>query len=310
VTTVLAALPGGRANPEGLLRSLELVITRRLDGLLQGDHRGLLPGPGSEAGESRTYEPGDDVRRIDWPLSARSGTTHVRNTVADRELETWVVVDGSASMEFGTADCTKRDLALAAVAAIGFLTTRDGNRIGVALLDGDRVRIVPARTGRQALLALLHAVAVRDRAPDGTTVDLARGTRSLLGLGRRGGLAVVVSDFLGQGDWDRALRAVALRHQVLAIEVVDPRELELPDVGFLSLVDPESGQVREVQTSRGDLRARYSAAATAEREAHARAIRRAGASHLTLRTDRDWVADIASFVRASRRTAASKAASR
>ena len=127
----------GRRDPRKVLQTLELTVTRRLDGLLQGDHQGLVPGAGTEADEAREYEPGDDVRKIDWPLTARSGVVHVRNTIADRELETWLLVDGSASMEFGTADSTKRDLALAAAAAIGFLGGRGGNRIGALVLDGD-----------------------------------------------------------------------------------------------------------------------------------------------------------------------------
>jgi uncharacterized protein (DUF58 family) len=121
------------AGSEESLRRLELLVTRKLDGLLQGDHQGIIPGGGTEAGEGRVYQPGDDVRRIDWNLTARSTVTSVRDTVADRELETWLVVDGSASLDFGTADCSKRDLAQAAAAAFGFLTCRAGNRLGAVV---------------------------------------------------------------------------------------------------------------------------------------------------------------------------------
>jgi uncharacterized protein (DUF58 family) len=293
---------GDHADPERLLRGLELEVTRRLDGLLQGDYQGLVPGQGTEAGESRLYEPGDDVRRIDWPLTARSGNVHVRQTIADRELETWTLVDASSSMEFGTALGRKRDYAVAAVGAIGFLTARAGNRIGMALLEGDRVHIVPARPGRAALAALLRDAATRDPAPEGREVDLASGIRKLANLGRRGGLAVVASDFLCQSPWPKALRMLAVRRQVLAVEIIDPRELELPAVGYLTLVDPETGRVRDVQSADGGLRARYAEAAAAQRAANATAFRGAGASHLVLRTDRDWVRDIVAFVVASRRT--------
>jgi uncharacterized protein (DUF58 family) len=307
MSTQLIALPGGRDDPERVLRGLELTITRRLTGLLQGDHQSLLLGPGSEPGESRRYEPGDDVRRIDWPLTARSNVAHVRTTIADRELETWAVVDGSSSMEFGTALCTKRDLALAAVAALGFMSARPGNRFGVVLLDPSGTHVVPARPGRAALMGLLRTVATRPTAAEGSQVDLAAAIRLLQHPSRRRGLAVVVSDFLCDSPWERALRAAALRHEVLAVEIIDPRELELPDVGFLTLVDPETGRLREVHTSRGELRARYAAAARAQRAATAAAIGRAGALHLVLRTDRDWLRDTAAFVLASRRTAMARA---
>jgi uncharacterized protein (DUF58 family) len=300
---------GARARPERVLRSLELAVNRRLDGLLQGDHHGFLPGAGTETGDARPYESGDDVRRIDWPLTARSGAVHIRDTVADRELETWVLVDGSASMEFGTATCRKRDLALAAVAAVGFLTARAGNRTGVVLLGGARPAVIPARSGRPALFALLHAVATRAATADGSRVDLAAGIDAMLHPPRRRGLAVVVSDFLCSSAWPRSLRYLAARHQVLAVEIIDPRELDLPSVGYLTLVDPETGRQRDVQTSSPGLRARYAAAAAAQRLANATAIRRAGASHLVLRTDRDWLLDTVAFVAAARRTRAPRSRS-
>jgi uncharacterized protein (DUF58 family) len=287
---------------ERVLRDLELAVTRRLDGLLHGDHQGLVPGPGTDLDEARLYEPGDDVRRIDWPLTSRTGEVHVRDTIAERELETWVLVDGSASMEFGTARCRKRDLALAATAAVGFLTARSGNRVGGILLEGDKAKIIPPRSGRLPLMALLHRVATRPVTADGTSVDLATGIARLAGPGHRRGLAVVVSDFICASPWPRALRAVAARQEVIAIEVIDPRELALPDVGLLSLVDAETGQHRQVQTASAALRARFAEAATDQRAQHAAAIRHAGASHLVLRTDRDWLLDVVAFVARHRRT--------
>jgi uncharacterized protein (DUF58 family) len=291
----------GAPRSEQVLRQLELQVTRRLDGLLQGDYQGLLPGPGSEPGESRVYRPGDDVRRIDWNVTARTTIPHVRDQVADRELETWVAVDCSASLDFGTALCEKRDLAVAAVGAVGFLTARIGNRLGAVVIGAEGVRRVPARHGRQALFALLHSLVVRPRAEQSAGgTDLAAGIRHLVQPPQRRGLAVVVSDFLAPDGWEKPLRALALRHQVLAIEVVDPRELELPDVGYLALVDPETGRRLEVPTGKASLRARYAEAAAAQRAAIASTIRRAGAQHLQLRTDRDWIRDIVSFVVSNR----------
>ncbi len=286
--------------PEAVLRRLELLVTRRLDGLLQGDYQGLLPGAGSEPDESRPYQPGDDVRRMDWNVTARTAVPHVRDPIADRELETWVLLDRSASMDFGTARCEKRDLALAATAAVGFLTLRAGNRLGAVALGQGGTRQLPARPGRQALLGLLWQLARLPSAPGDAATDLASGIERLAVPPRRRGLMVVVSDFLSETNWDRPLRALGRRHQVLAIEVVDPRELSLPDVGYLTLVDPETGRLREVQTSRRSLRDRYAAAAAEQRSHIAARMREAGASHLVLRTDRDWVLDIVRFVVAQR----------
>ena len=279
-----------------VLRRLELAVTRRLDGMLQGDYRGLVPGHGSEPGETRPYAAGDDVRRIDWNVTARTLEPHIRQTIADRELETWVVADFSASLDFGTADCEKRDLALAAMAAVGFLTQRTGNRTGAVVLEGERSVTLPARTGRANLQALLHRAlqAAKDDHPGAS--DLEGALRRLATASRRRGLVVVVSDFLAEGAWDRALRVLSARHEVLAVEVLDPRELELPDVGLLELVDPETGAVREVQTGSARTRERYAEAAAAQRDDIARRIRSAGADHLQLRTDRDWLLDLVRFV--------------
>jgi uncharacterized protein (DUF58 family) len=288
-------------RPEEVLRRLELTVNRKLDGILHGEHQGLLPGPGSEPGEARLYLPGDDVRRIDWAVTARTGEAHVRMPIAERELETWIVADLSASLDFGTADCEKRDLAVDALGAIGFLTTRVGNRIGGLVLHADGSTRIPARSGTQHLRALLLQVIKAPRGDGHGRTDLAAALREVDRLARRRGLVVVVSDFLSDPGWERALRALATRHQVLAVEVVDRRELELPDVGLLSMVDPETGAYLEVQTSDADLRRRFAEAAAAQRSAIASAVRVAGADHLQLRTDRDWLRDLVTFVDQRRR---------
>jgi uncharacterized protein (DUF58 family) len=288
-----------------VLRQLDLAVSRRLDGLLQGDYQGLLPGPGGEPGDGRVYRPGDDVRRMDWGLTARTTVPHVRETVAERELETWVLVDCSASLDFGTALCEKRDLAVSAVAAIGFLTARVGNRMGAVLLGDTGGSRIAARPGREALLALLHKLVTQPRAEGGRPTDLAAGLEMLLRPPRRRGLTVVVSDLLSPPGWERPLRMLAARHDVLVVEVVDPRELELPDVGFLTLVDPETGRHRQVQTASRRLRERYAAAAAEQRAGIARAVRGAGAGHLVLRTDRDWLLDVVRFTVSRRRRRAS-----
>jgi uncharacterized protein (DUF58 family) len=285
---------------ESALRALELAVRGRLDGLLQGNHLGLVPGPGSEPGEARTYQPGDDVRRMDWAVTARTTEPHVRETVADRELETWAVVDLSPSLDFGTASCEKRDLAVAALAAVTHLTRGGGNRIGAIVTTGERTVRIPARGGLAHARGLLRRVAETPRAPEGTRGDLAAAIEQLRRPPRRRGLVVVISDFLGEPDWERPLRGLSGRHELLAVEVLDARELELPDVGTVVLADPETGRQREVVTS--PLLCREFAAAAAEhRERVSATLRRCGAAQLTLRTDSDWIADVVRFALARKR---------
>lgn len=294
-----AAVLQDASRAEPVLGKLQLLITRKLDGLLQGDYLGLLPGPGTEPGESREYRAGDDVRRMDWPVTARTTVPHVRQTVADRELETWLAVDLSASLDFGTANCLKRDLAVAAAAAISHLTVRGGNRIGAVVGTGDQLNRLPARPGRKDAQGLLRAIANTPVRPG--RADLGALVDTLNRPPRRRGQAVVISDFLvPPAQWGRSLRKLAVRHDVLAVEIVDPRELSLGNAGVMEFVDPESGHLHEVDTGDAKLRGRYEAGAAAQRSAIAAAIRGAGAAHLRLRTDRDWLLDIVRFVAAQR----------
>ena len=195
---------------------------------------------------------------MDWPVTARTQVPHVRETIADRELETWAVVDLSASLDFGTANCQKRDLAIAGLAAVGHLTVHGGNRLGAVVTTGERVDRYPAHArpaGRRAAAALASSP---PRGPPAAGAgDLAAALETLRRPPRRRGLVVVISDFLGDSDWERPLRGLSARHELLAIEVVDPRELELPDVGLLTVVDPETGQTLEVPTGNAEFRARF-----------------------------------------------------
>lgn len=290
-----------RRNEE-LLRRLELVITRRLNGMLHGDHRGLTPQVGTEPGEERLYLPGDDVRRIDWNVTARMQTPYIRQTIADRELDTWILCDLSASIGFGTAQCEKRDLVLAAAAGIGFLAAGEGNRIGAVLATPERTRVIPARGGRPHLLGMLREI-MHTEPPRSGSIDLEAAMHSMGALARRRGLCVVISDFLAEPGWARGLRRLTSRHDVLVVSVLDPRELELPDVGLLTLIDVESGQMREIQTGSRKLRTRYAEAAAAQRAQTESELRRAGADLLELRTDRDWFRDMVTFVVERRRRA-------
>ncbi len=292
------------APAEPLLRRLELTVRNKLDGLLQGNYLGLVPGPGSETGDSRLYFPGDDVRRMDWPVTARTLVPHVRQTIADRELETWLIVDLSPSVDFGTALIEKRELVLAAITAVVHLTVRGGNRVGAIISTGETTQRIPARGGTAHARYLMRCVAQMPRADEGQRGDLASMLEQLRRPPRRRGLVAIVSDFLGDADWERPLRGLSGRHQLLAVEVLDPRELELPAAGLMTFVDPESGDQLEVQTSSADLRRRYASAASEQRTQIATMLRHAGAEHLQLRTDRDWLTDVVQFVIARRRNLA------
>ena len=270
--------------------------------MLSGDYLARAVGPGTEPAGARAYQPGDDARRIDWNLSARALAPHVRTTDADRELETWVVADRSASLDFGTARREKREVVLAALAAFGSLSVRAGNRFGVLVAGGEKLLRIPARSGPRALMAALAAVYDTPRRGSGPAAgaDLAAALTRLHRTQQRRGQVIVLSDFLDRGDWSTALRRIALRHQVIAVPILDPRELELPPVGMLALVDPETGQRLHVQTNSPALRERYAAAAAARQEEIRRAVLRSGAEYLPLTTDRDWLVDIAAFVSSRR----------
>ncbi len=301
--------------PERALRRLELTVVRRLEGYLHGEHMGLLPGPGTELAEARAYQVGDDVRRMDWAVTARTTIPHVRDLIADRELETWAMVDLSGSMNFGTSTLEKRELAVAAVATVGFLTHRLGDRFGGLMLRDSSLRRWPARSGRLALYGLLRALLAEQFTAEQAAQrsDLSAALESMARTQRKRGLRVIVSDFLTPEDgeidsrlepsWERAMRKLTAQHQVLAVEIVDPRELELPNIGVVMIGDPETGQVREIDTRRRKVREAFATAALAQRERTRIALRRVGAGHLVLRTDRDWVADTVRFVLAYRRMA-------
>jgi uncharacterized protein (DUF58 family) len=306
LTPDAAALPPAPLAPADAVRRLSLQVARRLDGMLHGSHLGYLPGPGTEPAEARLYMPGDDVRRLDWAVTARTSEAHVRDAVAERELETTLLVDLTASMSFGTTGAEKRGVAIALAAAFGSLAQGPGDRLGAVVL-ADALRRVPSRSGRSGLLALLHSLE-QTRPVDGTGVPLAAGLRAVASPPRRRGLVVVVSDLLEPGaadaePWSGPLRTLTRRHDVVVAEVVDRRELELPATGVLRLVDPETGRSLEVPTSRR-IRERYAEAAAARRRRAAEAVVGAGAGHLLVRTDRDWLLDLALFLAQRRRTRA------
>ena len=290
--------PGPGPIPGALLRALDVSIGRRVEGLLAGDYRSAVLGHGTELAQVRPYVPGDDVRQIEWNVTARTGEPHVRIQLAERVLVTWLVLDTSPSMQFGTADRRKADVAEGAAIAIGHVASRRGNRLGVVTFGDDRPQAVPPRQGRVGLLGLLAAL--REEQPaDGRVgaTSLGEAIRRTSALARQRSLVVLVSDFRGPNDWRRPLLELAGRHDVVAVEIRDPREQELPNAGDLWLVDPETGRQLRVDTRSAKLRARFAAAAAEERTGLRRALASVGVRHTVLSTSGDWLRLLALFLK-------------
>ena len=295
------------ASRADVLRRLDLSIRRKIDGLTSGDHATHRIGPGSERANARAYAPGDDARLIDWNLTARSSETYVRQTEAEHELETWIVADRSASLDFGTTTCEKRDVVLGAAAAAGMLQLSGGNRIGVVMTGGATLEHRPARQGRTAFTAALASIfdTPRHQQPPATGADLSAGLSWVGAAARRHGRVVVISDFLDSGNWASDVRRLAQRHDLLCVHVTDPREFGLPNVGILGVIDPETGQQRYVNTSSRKLREQFHTAAAERSRNVEQSIRSAGATYLELSTERDWLGDMVTFV-AGQRSAATR----
>ena len=291
------ARPGPGPVPERLLRALDVIVRRRVEGLLPGEARSSALGDGTELFQVRPYQPGDDVRAIDWNVTARTGEPHVRVHVAERSLVAWLVLDVSPSMSFGTADRRKADVAEGVALALGYLATRRGNRLGVVTFGGSSPALLPPRRGREALLTtLLQLRTAPDEEGTGVT-PLGPALARAAAAAQRRGLVAIVGDFRGPDDWAAPLRDLAARHEVLAVEIRDPREQELPNVGHLSLVDPETGQRLRVDTRSRRLRERFAAAAADERAGLEHRLRSAGVDHIVLSTEGDWLRSLVGALR-------------
>jgi len=281
-----------------LLRTLELTIKGRLDGMLHGHYQGLTPGHGSEPGESRLYQPGDDVRRIDWNITARTRETHVREQIADRDLTAWLVVDVSATMQFGTVANDKSHVATAAAACVGFLTARNQNRLGAVLVAGPSIHVVPPRSGSNQVRAVLSLLSAPPQSEGLGHAELAGAIDRVGAIANRRGFVAVISDFRGDA-WQPSLARLSLRHDLLAITVHDPREHDIPPIGLVELVDPSTGATREVRVT-ARVQERFAAAAQEERDRRADALGRSRADVIELSTDGDWLGTIAQHTRRRR----------
>lgn len=284
-----------------MLRSMELMINRRLDGVLHGNYQGLTPGHGSEPGESRPYQPGDDVRRIDWNVSARTNETYVREQIADRDLLAWLVVDVSATMRFGTTENDKSQTAMAAAATVGFLTARNQNRLGAVLVAGPKIHVMQPRAGKNQVRAILSSLASAPPAEGSGRADLAGALDRVGAIAKRRGFVAIISDFAGD-SWSAPLGRLGLRHDMLAITVHDPREMDVPPIGLVELVDPATGASREIRVTK-KVQSRYREAAAEERTRRTSTLGRSGAELIELSTADDWLGTIIEHVQ-SRRTQA------
>ena len=287
--------PGPGPLPPELLRALQLDIARRLSGMLAGDFRSAHHGPGTELAQVRPYVPGDDVRLMEWNVTARTGEPHVRVQLAERVLVTWLVLDTSPSMQFGTGDRRKADVAAGVALGVGHIATRRGNRLGIVTFGDSSPQTVPPTQGRHGLLGLLGMLG-REPEPAVGATSIGGALGRVGTVARQRGIVAVVSDFRGPLDWRTPLLRVLDRHDVLAVEIRDPREQELPDVGELWLVDPETGRQVRVDTRSASLRERFAAAAAEERSGVARVLSALGVPHVVLSTSGDWLRPFAAFL--------------
>jgi uncharacterized protein (DUF58 family) len=278
--------------PPALVDALDLVVARRAAGALPGDRRAAGMGAGTELAQLRPYEIGDDVRQIDAAATARTGVPHVRLQVPERTLTTWIVLDVSPSMAFGTAERLKSDVAEGVAMVLGRLAVRRAGRVAMLTYGAGKPRLLPPRGSKPGVVAL-RRVLDEGVAPDGVNEPhaLAHALGRVGKVALQPGFIAVISDFREQHGWTSALGALSARHSVLAVEISDPRESELPDVGRLALVDPETGQRVEVDTSRARVRERFAALERERSETVARDLRRLHVDHVRLSTGRDWLLD-------------------
>lgn len=302
-----STLPPPRANPSPssglrvkppaaeLLRRLQFTVLRRLDGFLFGDYSGVFYGPSLDLAEVRQYQPGDEVRRIDWNVTARTGTLHVRQYREEREITAWLVVDRSASMQFGTRRVLKSELALEFAAIAASIAIRHGDKVGAVGLGDGRLRLIPPRSGRQQALRILDSL-MSEPSLEGRRSSLGEGLEHLSKSLRRRALIFVISDFLDEDkSWESALRRLAQRHETIAVRIFDPAERELPKAGEVRLRDPESGEEVWLDTDDRRVRAAHAALVKQREDSLLRAFRAARVDYLELSTAQELVQPLLKF---------------
>ena len=282
-------------NPELILKRLEWTVIRRLDGLLHGDYRTLFRGFGLDLADLREYQYHDDVRHIDWNVTARLDTPYVREYHEDRDVTAWFLLDLSPSIDFGSREVRKRSVSSEFVTVLARLLSRHGNRVG-ALFYGDRVdNVIPAKSGRRHVLHILHAMLTRPEVKLSAATDLKVLLQTAFGLMKRRSLVFVVSDFVSAPGWEEPLARLSLRHELTAVRLYDPLEMELPDLGMVTVQDAETGEQVLVDTHDRRFRKRFAFIAEQREKALRSAFRQAGVDALELSTDDDLVDTVLRF---------------
>jgi uncharacterized protein (DUF58 family) len=297
------AIATGTANitPERLLLRLDWQVIRRLDGLLQGDYRTLFYGYGVDFADLREYQPEDDIRYIDWNVTARMDTPYVRQYVEDREITAWFLLDLSPSMDFGAVEGLKRNSLINFVTTVARILTRHGNRVG-AIFYGNRVeRTIPARGGRIQVLRLVNDLLKQPQLPKAPFTNLTPLLDAALHTIKQRSLLFIVSDFISEPGWERPLKLLSQRHETLAVRLWDPSEIDLPDIGVVIMEDAETGEQLYVDTSDKKFRQRFREAAQQREATLTETFKRSGVDILALSTEDDLVRAIARFAQSRRR---------
>ncbi len=282
-------------TPERILHRLDWQVIRRLDGYLQGDYRSLFYGSGVDFADLREYQPEDDIRYIDWNVSARMNMPYVRKYVEDREVIAWFLLDLSPSVDFGKLDNQKRNVLIDFVATLARILTRHGNRVG-AMMYGSRVQhTVPARGGRNQVLRIINDLLKQPRQTQGSITDLAPLFNSGLNAIKKRSLVFVISDFISAPGWEKSLNLLSQRHEVIVIRLWDPREMEIPDIGTIVMEDAETGEQLYVDTHDKKFRQRFQEAAAQREKTLTETFKRAGVDALPLSTEEDLIRAIVRF---------------
>jgi uncharacterized protein (DUF58 family) len=298
-------MPASARTPEAILRRLEWTVLRRLDGLLQGDYRTLFRGSGIDLANLREYQEGDDVRYIDWNVTARLGTLHVREYEEDRELTAWFLLDVSPSIDFGSDAVSKRQVLSEFVAVMARALTGKGNYCGALLFSGGIENVVPPRSGRRQVLHLLHLLSARPRLVRAVRTNLGPVLSRAASVIRRRSVIFIISDFVSPASWEKPLGFLARRHDVTAIRLIDPAEHRLPNIGLVPFQDAETGEQLLIDTSDPAFRRRFMAAAEQLQQAQRDSFARVGVDCLELSTEDDLLDAIVRFAQLRRQRARS-----
>ncbi len=293
--------PATASTPERILQRLDWKVIRRLDGLLQGDYRTLFYGFGVDFADLREYQPEDDVRYIDWNVTARMNTPYVRQYTEDREITAWFLLDLSPSVDFGSVQSLKRNVLIDFVATLARLLTRHGNRVGAIFYGGKIERTILPRSGRVQVLHLINDLLKQPQMPRAPFTDLRPLLEGGLHAIKRRSLIFIISDFISKPGWEKPLSLLNQRHEVLPVRLLDPREVQLPDIGLIVMEDAETGDQMYVDTHDRKFRQRFETAARLREEELAQAFKCAGVEALSLSTEDDLVRSIVRFATLRRR---------